>query len=323
MLFGATFACADCRLRFARRERCPSCGGPRVFALTTREGRTRYRKAAQRRVGWWQGLLLRSARWAPEGWRLAIPVGGGLLAALPALIAYRAYGASAFQELWLMSDLTQRYQGLSSRGLGLLGIAAGGLLLASLALASRLGALVAVRQPRSPPSRTRVFEPPAEARGDTTLTGVARRASAEIASGLAGEPCLLFGLRGTAGDADVADADGGDFDLELPSGERVMVSLEHALLEAGRGVPESEPAPEIGGALGELLEQRAISAAEGRAILEELLVCDGDEVTVTGSILGGRVTSLGYRGASGARVLAGDAERPVRVTPRAESPRSA
>jgi len=41
MVFGATFACARCRLRFARRATCPSCGGAAVLALATREGGAR------------------------------------------------------------------------------------------------------------------------------------------------------------------------------------------------------------------------------------------------------------------------------------------
>ena len=70
---------------------------------------------------------------------------------------------------------------------------------------------------------------------------------------------------------------------------------------------------EIGSALAELLESRGIPDPEGRAVLDEVVVCDGDGVTVTGTLLGGTVTALGYRGKSGARVLAGDEERPLQV----------
>jgi hypothetical protein len=162
----------------------------------------------------------------------------------------------------------------------------------------------------------RVYSP-TDADGDaTTLTGIARRASVEIESLLSGEPCLLFGLRGTVGDADVADADGGDFDLELPSGERVMISLEHAVLvvdAADSPPPATEIDLAIGSPLANLLEGRGILDDEGTASLEELLVRAGDEVTVTGEPLGGTVTSFGQGTAGRTRVLAGTEEHPLSV----------
>ena len=280
MVFGATFACAGCRLRFTRRESCPSCGSTTILALATREGQARYGRA--RSVGLTEGALGRSARWATDGWRLAMPASAGGLA----FVAYRVAGSAAL---------------------------GAGTLVALLALVLTAGLIFAERSPRGAPPRCRVFEPPPAARGDTTLTGTARRASVEIASGLAQQLCLVYGLRGAVGDADVADAEGGDFDLELASGERVLVSLEQAVLVAVAGAPVTAVRVELTSALQDLLAQRAIPDARGPATLDEVLIRDGDEVTVTGTILGGTVTSLGPRGARSPRVLAGDAERLLAV----------
>ena len=154
-----------------------------------------------------------------------------------------------------------------------------------------------------------------DASGETTLAGIARRASVEIVSPVSGKPCLLFGVRGSAGVADVADADGGDFDLELPSGERVMVSLEHARLvvAAGADADAHADADAEGAELDDLLLNRGISGV-APSELEEYLVREGDEVVVTGTLLGGTVTSsLGAGHASRARVIAGREERPLVV----------
>ena len=163
-----------------------------------------------------------------------------------------------------------------------------------------------------PPARMRVFSPTEADAGATTLTGVARLASVEIESVLSGAPCLLFGLEGTVGDFDVADADGGDFDLELPSGERVMISLEHAMLVVDTPAPASEIEIEIGSPLANLLEARGIPG-EGTAVLEEHLVRAGDQVTVVGEPLEGTVTSFGHGSAGKMRVLAGSEDRPLSV----------
>ncbi len=94
-----------------------------------------------------------------------------------------------------------------------------------------------------------------------------------------------------------------------------MISLEHAILTADARPAGGEPLGEIGSALAALLERRGVVDAEGRAFLREHLVRDGDEVTVIGDVLGGKVTSVAYRGASGARVLAGSEGRPLIVHP--------
>ena len=310
MIFSATFACARCRLRFARRAQCPSCGGAEIFSLTTREGRAGCGPAARTALGGGRDLRLRLAHWAPQ--RPLIPIGAGILAMVPAAVCL-AIGPFMFQNLRFMDDLTTKYEGLSSRGSAIIAIAVGGAFLVAFTLLAKAGSAMEARAQASTPKRFRVFSPSEAARGDTTLTGIARRASVEIVSGVTEELCLLYGIRGEVGNADVADADGGDFDLELPSGERVMISLEHAMLVAPAPERAGERQDEIGSALAELLENRAIPDPEGRAVLDELLVCDGDELAVTGTLLGGTVTSLGSRGASGARVLAGDEERPLVV----------
>lgn len=311
LVFSATFACARCRLRFARRTKCPSCGGVEVFPLTAREGRARYRAAARTKLGAGQGILVRLAPWAPQ--RTVIPAFAALLMMAPAPLGFAIWGARLFQKLWLMDDLSTKYEGLSAGGFSMLAIAFAGAVLLVFTVLAKAGKARGERARPSPATRMRVFAPADGPRGETSLTGIARRASVEIVSGVSGEPCLLFGVRGEVGTADVADAEGGDFDLELPSGERVMISLEHAMLAADASEHRAEAPEEIGGALAELLENRAIPEVERGVVLDEHLVRDGDTVTVTGNLLGGTVTSLGYRGASGARVLAGDDERPLLV----------
>jgi hypothetical protein len=235
----------------------------------------------------------------------------GIAAMVPA-IAGLIIDPHAFLDLWVMDDLSTKYEGLSSRGLTILTLAILGALVVVFTILSKYGSTVAEKL-RPSPTRMRVFFPSEEARSDTTLTGIARRASVEIPSPISDEPCLLFGLEGEVGEADLSDADGGDFDLELPSGERVMVSLEHAVLVAA-GTPKNGPLPdEPSDTLEELLERRGILHEDRKSSLAEHLVRDGDEVTVIGKVLGGKVTSLGYRGASGARVIGGDEERPLVV----------
>jgi hypothetical protein len=308
MVFSATFACGHCRLRFARRARCPSCGRAEIFPLATRAGRARYRVAARTKTSRAVGMVLRLAPWAPR--RAWLPIGAGILLVTPAAVAFSMEGPRAFQNQWLMTDLTITYEGVSSGGFTMLGLAVAGALVVAFTILAKLAGAMADRV-RPTVTRMRVFSPTEVAHGGTTLTGIARRASIEIVGCVSNEPCLLFGIRGEVGDADVADADGGDFDLELPSGERVMISLEHARLVAEG--PAAHGPGEIGGALAELLEQRAIPGVDGTARLGEHLVCDGDEVTVIGKVLAGTVTSVGYRGATGARVLSGEEDHPLVV----------
>lgn len=161
--------------------------------------------------------------------------------------------------------------------------------------------------------RSRVFFP-AAAGTATTLTGIARRATVEIDGPVSGKPCLVFGLHGEAGAASIDDADGGDFDVELPSGERIMISLEHAMLVKGQAGMGRKVTFEPGSALASLLSQRGVdTTATTTATLEEHLLRDGDRVTVIARELDGTVTSLGENTGPKSRVLAGDEDHPVVV----------
>jgi len=85
-------------------------------------------------------------------------------------------------------------------------------------------------------------------------------------------PCVVFGLHGDVDGAQIDDAEGGDFDLQLESGERVMVSLKHAIL-----VTEEAVAPSIVQRkpfLDELLDERGIGLgrASGTARVAEVVV---------------------------------------------------
>jgi hypothetical protein len=173
-------------------------------------------------------------------------------------------------------------------------------------VAFALGAGIAVAlffATRSPAKRLRVHVPAVT--NDEAIRGIARVGSVEIPSALGHVPCLVFGLAGRTDVADIADADGGDFDIELPSGERVLVSLEHAVLVAGE-----EPAPAdhaVEGELSVLLAPRGITARTGT--LAEVVLRAGDAVTVSGKCVGAAVAV----GSDRARVLAGDEDRPLTV----------
>lgn len=317
MVFSATFACPHCRLRFARRDACPACGKADVLTLVTHDGRARWRAATRRRIGILQSIALSIAPWSPL--RPAIVIGVGLvMLLLPAMMAI-AFGPHAFQRLWIYADLTTEYRGLSEGGLGILALGLVGGLLVGFTLLAKLGTALAARTQEAP-VRMRVHPAEVAAPMDerTTLTGIARRASVEIESALSESPCLVFGLRGALGHADVADADGGDFDLELPSGERVMVSLEHAIL-AAEASEEMSPAGGVPSTLADLLERRAIVPPDSVVALEEHVIRDGDEVTVTGDVAGQAVITSGYRSARGSRVLAGNEAHPLVVRRRAPS----
>ena len=158
--------------------------------------------------------------------------------------------------------------------------------------------------------------PSESAGGATTLRGVVRLASISVESPIAGTPCVAFGLHGDVDGAPIDDAEGGDFDLELESGERVMVSLEHAILvDEGAAAPSVvTPTPY----LEELLNDRALGVEEGGASvvrLAEVLVLEGDVVTIEAEVSGGATLSFGEsaRASSRVRVAAGDEANPLVV----------
>lgn len=161
--------------------------------------------------------------------------------------------------------------------------------------------------------RSRVFVPTTTGI-TTTLTGIARRATLEIDGPVSGKSCLVFGLHGEAGATGIDDADGGDFDLELPSGERVMISLEHAMLTKERAGMGLEVTIEPGSALASFLSERGVDTSVTTTVtLEEHMFRDGDRVTVIARELDGTVTSLGENSRPKSRVLAGDEDHPVVV----------
>ena len=132
-------------------------------------------------------------------------------------------------------------------------------------------------------------------------------------SPIGGTPCVVFGLHGDADGAQIDDAEGGDFDLQLESGERVMVSLEHAIL-----VTEEAVAPSIVRRtpfLDELLDERGIGLgrASGTVRVAEVVVREGDVVTVEAEVIGGVALSFGEHAPSRARLASGDESSPLLV----------
>ena len=282
LLFGATFACAACRLRFARRATCPECGATDVLLLD-RDGRATYRERV-RSADPGSGVAA-LARWAPKS--LAFPLVIAMLMVSPAVGMKMLFGdAAPYERTWLIA------------------LAIAGILLLVFVVVARTAAARQARTPATKPRRMRVHT--AGAADDAIeVSGVARQGTIEIASPIANAPCLAFGLHGATDTADIADAEGGDFDLELDSGERMMVSLEHAVLVVPAAVGAPRP---VDDALAELLEDRAIRASAPIPVTE-ILLRDGDRVTVAGTVLGGATVTLanGQR----ARVLAGTEAHPV------------
>ena len=145
------------------------------------------------------------------------------------------------------------------------------------------------------------------------LRGVVRHASVTLESPIGSMPCVAFGLHGDVDGAQIDDAEGGDFDLELDSGERVMVSLEHAVLVTDESIMPSivQRTP----FLDELLDERGIGlrGASGTVRVAEVLVRDGDVVTIEADVTGGVALSFGERTPSRARLASGDESSPLVV----------
>jgi hypothetical protein len=285
LVFGATSVCPACSLRFSPRKTCPACNDTRVVSLATRDGRETY--AYRVRGG---------TPFAPT--RPWLTFGIGVLLLLPALIGRVMFGPTAFQRMWIMTDGSIEYDGLSQSGLGVLGLAAAGAALVLLTVLTRGRGKKAAEKPRL------VVHSPRPADEDV-VTGVARAGTIEITSPVSQTTCLAFGLRGATPEADLADAEGGDFDIELQSGERVLVSLEHAVL-----IADSQPGKDVvvDDELAEYLENRGITA--DKLALDEVVLREGDVVTVSGLRLGASVATAGGQRA---RVLAGDEARPLAV----------
>ena len=298
MLFSATYACPACMLRFSRRTRCPGCGGARVLSLHTAEERADFRRLSERSRSAAGGAALATiADWAPA--RSWFAVGFGLLLFVPACVLLLRYGASANEpELPAMA-------------------LAGGLLLSFAFLTRAARSATKSSEKAAEPRKLLVHAGTSKAH-ETTLRGVVRHASVTLESPIAGTPCVAFGLRGDIDGAQIDDAEGGDFDLELESGERVMVSLEHArIVDAGAVAPSLViPTPY----LEELLGDRGIGVVDGgrslvRVRVTEVVVREGDVVTIEAEISGGAALSFSERAPSRVRVAAGDESNPLVVRP--------
>jgi len=333
MLFSATHACPTCRLRFQRRERCPECDGTRILPLTTERDRAELRRLLKRSraVGGSVSsrVLMTLSEWAPA--QLWFPLGFGVLLVLPAALMLLD-GTDSFLDLWFVTEAgrfsTER-RGLSSHGFEAIGAGCLGLVLLVATAATRYARAMAAgkgegaagpdaAKGRLRPGALRVHAPPRrESDPARELRGFVRSASATQESPLDGVACVFYGLHGDADGTPIDDAEGGDFDLELASGERVLVSLEHAVLIADDpGTPEPR---ENDDRLDELLDARGVGGGRASFSLAEVVVCEGDEIAIDADVTGGPALSLGYRAPSRIRVASGTAESPlvVRVGKRA------
>lgn len=314
MIFGATYACSACMLRFARCDACPSCGGA-IVSLSDHSGRATVRGG--RRSGVKGGVLLSLARWAPS--RPWIPIAIGLAMALPAT-ATLVLSPSWLLETWLVDDrrrgeprLSIEHRDLSWRGIQILAVGGAGLLLAALTTAAWLGQRAAA--PAPPPKRLRVYarDREGEGEGTTVITGVARLATAEIESPLGGEPCLVVGLRGDVDGEQVEDADGGDFDLVTPEGRVFMVSLEHARLEPHGDEEPIELTVAEAVELEPFLLDRVGQRVRERCTFAETVVAAGDTVSVTAKLAGKALATAPFRDEPRGRVLTGAIDCPLVV----------
>ena len=297
MLFSATHACPTCMLRFARRTRCPECGGARVLSLHTQEERADFealRRRARRALRESRGaaaVLATLAEWAPA--RARFPIVFGLFLFVPASVVLVRYGLS-LDDAWEVA-----------------GLAIAGALVLAFTVLARLSR--SASEAPGEPRKLLVHTSSASTPHATTLRGVVRHASMTLESPIGGTPCVVFGLHGDVDGAQIDDAEGGDFDLELESGERVMVSLEHAILVTDEAIaPSIVPRTAL---LDELLDERGIGLGEasGTVRVAEVVVREGDVVTVEAEVVGGVALSFGERAPSRARLASGGESSPLRV----------
>ncbi len=260
-------------------------------------------------------LLLRVGEWAPtKPW---IPLVFGVVMMAP-VVEHLLSGGDGLLDLWVATDKEGRFsawrEGLSVGGARVIALGVAGALVASLALFPRFAASAVERRARSHARRTlRVFSPASDGDDDakrTSLEGKVRLATVECTSPLGEAPCVVFGLRGAVDGCSIDDADGGDFDVELETGERVFVSLEHAVLRAERAM---EPVVAARGAeLDDFLDTRGVVSTRSACDLDEIILCDGDSVRVEGMLSGTAAIALAYRG-GGSRVVSGDERAPLVV----------
>lgn len=261
MLFGATFACPACALRFAERRACPSCGGPVSPADPAARAEA-------------EGAGPRS--------RTGVALAVGATTTVAAVLA-------------LSHDRTA------------VAIVAG---VVGLATGAWLGWRARAAAPApTPPRHLRVHVPevPGEDERDE-VAGVARRATVEVVAPLSDEGCLAYGIEGEGGGAAIDDAEGGDFDLVLPSGAVVMVSIEHAVLLPAASEDPDPRTIEPAGDLAAFLRDRGVP--DGEVTVREAIVREGDVVRVTGQARG---AAISLEGRARARVMGGDPDAPLFV----------
>lgn len=236
-------------------------------------------------------MLATLADWAPA--RSWFAVVFGLLSFVPATAVLVAYGFSV------------------EDGLEVACVAVAGALLLVFTFVARLAR--SVSEAPGEPRKLLVHAPSAAVAHAATLRGVVRYASITLESPIGGTPCVAFGLHGDVDGAQIDDAEGGDFDLELDSGERVMVSLEHAVLVTDESITPSivQRMP----FLDELLDDRGIGlgGASGTVCVAEVLVREGDVVTIEAEVTGGVALSFGERSPSRARLASGNHSSPLVV----------
>jgi hypothetical protein len=316
VIFDATWACAACRLRFPEARRCPECGAGDTFDLSSASDRQRFwrrARASERgsRVGA-RFLLARAGDWMPKRPWIVLLIGAALLSTAP--LTYLFFGVHGFQNLYIVTNAAQTggpptvWDGLSTGGFEMLAASALGALMLLFMLVAFLGTRAARKLgARDTVRKLRVIEPLAPREGATTLRGRAR-GDVTSESPVAAKQCIAFGLTGTVNGSPVDDAAGADFMLELEKGERVLITLGDAVLEApGRG--ERAPAAAVD-YLAEVLADRGLGASA--VDLVEHVLCDGDEVSVIGELHESEeLASGGYRDAKPARVLRGTRKAPV------------
>ena len=183
MVFGATHACPECMLRFARRETCPSCNGAAV-SLSDPAGRKALRGGRRPRGS---GVLFTLGQWAPtKPW---IPIAIGIAMMLPAAGAL-VFWPTMLLDMWLVDDrsgetprLYTEYSGLSGKGFQLLALGGAGLLLTALSIAAWLGQRASSAPAPLPPKKLRVHAATRGSDGDgqdaTEITGIAKVATVE------------------------------------------------------------------------------------------------------------------------------------------------
>lgn len=322
MLFSATSACPKCLLRFERRERCPECGGTDVGSLATFADRGRFRRqmrAAHPELSeaGFDLLLMRLGEWAPT--RTWIPLFFGALLTFP-LFAFLAGGRDSFLNVWVGPRDGHAFavwrEGLSPDGAAVIFFGVVGVLLMAISFVPRLAARAAERRVRAGVRRTlRVFVPrAADAVNHASLRGILRLGSEECVSPVAGTRCVVYGVVGTVAGTTIDDADGGDFDIELEGGERVLVSLEHAVLRTERPLAPAALDGPRSAELDEFLDKRGVATGREQCELDEIVLCDGDEVEVEGALSGSAAVQVAYRG-SGPRVISGTPAAPLILFP--------